>query len=154
MKKAGPYSRVVQYCSDEGIELAIRRVFADVPRPLNSHVSLAVTQLKVVHCVSPFFLMQWLTPLEFSCLLNSHVSLAVTQQKVVHCVSPFFLMQWLTPLEFSCLLNSHVSLAVTQQKVVHCVSLSLLKLLIPLNFSCQNIRIFTKASPRHGIGEA
>ena len=119
MKKAGPYSRVVQYCSDEGIELAIRRVFADVPRLLNSHVSLAVTQLKVVHCVSPFFLMQWLTPLEFSCLLNSHVSLAVTQQKVVHCVSP-----------------------------------SLLKLLIPLNFSGQNIRIFTKASPRHGIGEA
>ena len=30
--KAGPYSRVVQYCSDEGIEPAIRRVFADVPR--------------------------------------------------------------------------------------------------------------------------
>ena len=30
--KAGPYSRVVQYCSDEGIEPAICRVFADVPR--------------------------------------------------------------------------------------------------------------------------
>ena len=34
--KAGPYSRVIEYSVNDGIEQAIREVFSDVPRIVNA----------------------------------------------------------------------------------------------------------------------